>query len=101
MGIEKVRLSTGVPVGIFPVAGEIITEEKAFDILFGVRAYAISAGSLGRAHAVTFILEGEESSVTEAFDFVRNIKGEPPLRVPPRNCKACEFRICPNNINFG
>ncbi len=98
-GMGRVKLSTGVPVGLFPVAGEVITEIEAFEILFRVKAYPIAGGSLGSSHAITFLIEGEENSVNEAFDFVKKIKGEPPLRLPPRNCTACKFKICPSNRN--
>jgi len=98
MGMDRVERFMGVPVGMFPLAGEIVTEEKALELLFGVRCYSIAPGTLDEGHAITFMLEGEGEEVEKAFDFVQGIKGEPPLESPPRDCVSCTFQRCPRKV---
>ncbi len=93
-GMGKIELSIGHPVGVFPVAGEIITEETAFKMLFDVDAKLISgAGINGRA--LTFLLSGEGEKVRKAFEFVKKIKGEPAFKTLPHACAGCTFKRCP------
>ena len=57
--------------GLVPVAGEIVTEQKALETLFHIKAVPIAAGGIcGAEGAITWILEGEDASVRQAVQFV-------------------------------
>ncbi len=95
-GIQVISRSTGIPVGLFPVAGEVITEIEAFRLLFGVEALAMGAGGLGGGEgSVTFLLRGEPGSVARAFKAVQEIKGEPPVKPSRGRCSECGYTQCP------
>lgn len=95
-GIEVISLSTGIPVGIFPVAGEVITEIEAFRLLFGVEAQVMGAGGVGGGEgAVTLLLKGEDEKVEEAFRAVEAIKGERAVAPARGRCSECEYSQCP------
>lgn len=97
-GIYGVDYANGIPAGIMPVSGEIITEIEAFDILTGVNAYVIASGGIGNAPgSKTFLVEGNERSVKKAIGIVNRLKGEkgtPSLR---GNCRKCSYNYCPMN----
>lgn len=97
MGMERIDRSIGMPVGMFPVAGEVITESRALELLFGVECFLVASGSMEGEHAMTFLLEGGGGSIKKAFDFIREIKGEPPLELPGRYCSTCNYKRCPSN----
>ncbi len=88
-GIHEISYSTGIPVGIMPVSGEVITEIEAFEILAGV-----SAVSMGWR---TFLVDGEEKKVRKAIKLVEEIKGEKEIKVLRGNCATCVYIYCPLN----
>jgi hypothetical protein len=95
-GIETTDYSTGVPVGLMPVSGEVITEIEAFEILTGTWALPFAAGGIGDGGGSrTFLVEGGEEGVREAIALVEGIKGEG--KVSPRRgrCRECAYRRCP------
>lgn len=96
-GIYEVGYSTGIPVGIMPVSGEIITEIEAFEILTGLSAVSIGSGSIGSSSCRTFLVEGEEKKVRKAIKLVEEIKGEKEIRVLRGNCTTCAYTYCPLN----
>ena len=96
-GIEVISRSTGIPVGIFPVAGEVITEIEAFEILFKVEASVMGAGGLGGGEGSrTFLLKGEAERVEHAFRVVEAIKGESAVAPARGKCGECEYSQCPH-----
>jgi hypothetical protein len=95
-GISVISRSTGIPVGIFPVAGEVITEIEAFKMLFGVEACVLGAGGLGGGEGSrTFLLKGKDDKVEEAFRTVKAIKGESAVTPARGKCSECEYSQCP------
>jgi hypothetical protein len=95
-GINVISRSTGIPVGIFPVAGEVITEIEAFKMLFGVEALALGAGGVGGGEGSrTFLLKGDAEKVEEAFRAVKAIKGESTVTPSRGKCSECEYSQCP------
>ncbi len=82
--IYRFKYSTGLPAKLMPVpTGKVITEIQALAILAGVRAYHLASGGVGGSEgAVVLAIEGDEDRVEKAFDLIKSIKGEPPVRLP-------------------
>jgi len=96
-GIYTMDYSTGIPVGVMPVSGEVITEIEAFDLLFGVEAELVGSGDFGSSgNPSMFLLEGTPENVKAAINLVEEIKGEPPLPSMRGPCPTCEYKHCPN-----
>ena len=83
-GIYRFKYSMGLPAKLMPVpTGKVITEIQALAVLTGVRAYHLASGGVGGSEgAVVLAIEGDEDRVVKAFDLVKSIKGEPPVRLP-------------------
>ncbi len=83
-GIYYFKYSMGLPGKITPVVlSKVLTEIQAIGVLTGVRAYHISSGGVGGSEgAVVLALEGDEKRVVKAFELVKSIKGEPPIKKP-------------------
>jgi hypothetical protein len=82
--------SMGMPCGLLPCEGIVVTELKAIEILSGAVAIPISAGGLGGAEgAVTLVIKGEKEQVTKAIQKIEDSKGArlPPVRLS--NCNDC------------
>jgi hypothetical protein len=96
-GIYEVDYSAGIPVGIMPVSGEVITEVEAFRILAGVEALSLGAGSISEPGARTFLLVGDEAGVKKAISLFEEIKGEKDVASLRGNCSNCYYSYCPWN----
>jgi len=95
-GIQVISSSTGIPVGVFPVAGEVVTEIEALELLFGVEALVVGAGGVGGGEgAVSLLLKGREEDVRRAFRAVEELKGEPPVKPVRGSCRGCAYTQCP------
>jgi len=83
-GIYHYKYSMGLPVKITPVVmGKVVTEIEAIGVLTGVKAHHIASGGIGGSEgAVLLALEGDEKRVEKAFEFIKSIKGEPPVTAP-------------------
>jgi len=73
---KGVRWSMGMAVGLTPISGKIITEDKAIGLLAKVECTIIGRGGiLGAEGATTMLIEGEDEDVQAVFETVSNIKG--------------------------
>jgi len=83
-GIYHFKYSTGLPAKLVPVPlGKVITEIQALAILARVRAFHIGSGGVGGSEgSVHLSIEGDEKSVSKAFELIQSIKGEPPISIP-------------------
>jgi hypothetical protein len=82
--------SMGMPCGLLPCDGTVVTELRAIEILSGARAIPIAGGGLGGAEgAVTLVIKGDKEQVTQAIQYVEDSKGArlPPVRLS--NCNEC------------
>ena len=81
LGIGRLKHAAGLPVGLFPLVGTVISETEAIERLYGVRAQHLASGGVGPGEgAVTLLLSGEEGQVEAAFqDLARLAREEPPL----------------------
>ncbi len=73
--------SIGMPVGIIAVPEGIpFTEIEALESLFGVEVIPFGAGGVNGAEgAVTLFVEGDDEDIEEAYEYLKEIKGEPPF----------------------
>jgi len=93
-GIDRMAFSTGVPLGLMPVAGKIVTEIEAIQILTGGKAMAMGKGGLSGAEgSVTLLVRGTPEQLEKLRDTIESIKGEGPPRVET-DCKACDQQNC-------
>ena len=77
MGIERTKLRMGLPCGIFPLHGYVVTELHALETLFAVRALHVTSGGVGiGAGAVSLLIEGEEEVVRDAFALAESLRNE-------------------------
>ncbi|HHW15392.1 MAG TPA: hypothetical protein GXX28_10750 [Firmicutes bacterium] len=75
-GRKSIDLSMGMPVGLIPVTGQVITEVEALQRYADVRCAVIGAGGiLGAEGATTLVMEGETAEVQRAFELVLAVKG--------------------------
>lgn len=75
-GRSGVEQSMGAAIGLYNIFGPIITEIKAFDILFNVQAVAIAGSGIGSGEGSrTFILLGESDNIHRAWEHALSLKG--------------------------
>lgn len=97
----KTDLAMGIPVGLIPVAGKVVTELEAIDILSGAEAVAIAAGGLGGAEgSVTLVIQGPEPKVKKAYQIIENIKGATLPKLSSTDCGYCPYTMCHLNKDF-
>ncbi|QNO15191.1 hypothetical protein HYG86_10665 [Alkalicella caledoniensis] len=87
-GIHKIDYSLGMSCGMIPVStGQIVSEIEALSFLFGVDVVPYGAGGIGGSEgAQTLLFIGEEEDVKEAFEFLKELKGEPSLKGIKQKC---------------
>lgn len=80
-GIDDWDYAIGTPVGAIAVhEGLAYTEIEALDTLFSVEAIPISAGGVNGAEgSITFFIEGDDENVAQAYEYLKDLKGEPPF----------------------
>lgn len=73
---KGVRYSMGMAVGLTPISGQIISEDKAIELLARVDCTVIGRGGvMGAEGASTLLIEGEESQVEAVFKIATAVKG--------------------------
>ena len=88
--------------GLIPVGGNTITEVKAIEILYGLRATPIAAGGLGGAGGcVVLSIQGEERSVRKALvNILDEIKGRKGPSVLDVDCLDCPWEECNSELVY-
>ncbi len=95
-GIHQMDFSTGVPVGLMPLPGEVVSEKEAFKLMDDVEVHVLGAGGIGGGEgSYTFLIEGLERAVKNIFNKVKEIKGERELPALRGSCGSCIY-ICPD-----
>lgn len=75
-GRSGVEHSMGAAIGLYSIFAPIVTEIKAFEILFGVQAVVIAGAGIGAGEGSrTFILIGEEDNIHQAWEQSLTLKG--------------------------
>ncbi len=75
-GRYSIDVSMGMPVGIIPLIGIVVTETDAINMLADVKPTIIGAGGvLGGEGSTTFIIEGKPVEIKKAWDIINSVKG--------------------------
>ena len=85
MGSRRIELGEGLPCGIFPLAGHVVSEIEALDLLFGVQAAHVASGGVGEGRgSVSLLLDGDEEAVRSAIAYMQELASEPDEAVEGR-----------------
>lgn len=85
----------GMPCGLIPVKGTVITELKAIEILSGAKAIPNASGGLGGAEgAIVLAIEGDKKAVTKAIEYIEQSKGAKLPQARALNCDQCTAKDC-------
>lgn len=95
LGVRRIDVSMGIPVGLLPLKGEVVTEVSAIEILSGATATNVASGGLDEAEGNTsYVIKGETTNVERMLSIIKGIKGAkaPTLNLP--ECKDCSWKSC-------
>lgn len=85
MGSRKMDLTMGLPCGMYPLTGHVVTEIEALELLFDVKATHACSGGIGVGQgSVSLIIEGHDEQVQAAFDRVKQLSELPEIPVEGR-----------------
>ena len=88
VGKGRFYKSVGMPVGLMPVYGTVITEIEALILLGAEDAFTISAGGVaGGEGSVVICAEGSAESMEDLMRVITQIKGEAPVNVASVKCE--------------
>jgi len=77
LGSGRIDLCVGLPAGMHPLVGRVVTEIDALETLFGVEATQVAAGGVGPgAGSVSLLIKGEDKAVKAAFELVSTLVNE-------------------------
>jgi hypothetical protein len=86
--------ATGCSVGVMPVAGKVVTELNAIQILTGAKAMVIGKGGVsGAGGSVTLLVRGSSAQLRAVRKLVERVKGEPDTKIET-DCGTCEETHC-------
>ncbi|MDD1776002.1 MAG: hypothetical protein LUP94_01450 [Candidatus Methanomethylicus sp.] len=92
LGSQKLNAAMGLPFGMMPLPGEIVTEVEAINMLFGCECIPVGGGGVnGGEGSHCYLMEGDEDSVKAAWESVCRIKGEAVTQVEIEECTLCKF----------
>jgi hypothetical protein len=75
-GRFSMDLSMGMPVGLIPINGKVVTETDAISILTDVKATVIGSGGIqGAEGSTTFVLDGDPADIKKAWEIIWAVKG--------------------------
>ena len=85
MGSRKLDLAMGIPCGMYPLTGHVVSEVEALGLLFDVRATHVCSSGIGIGRgSVSLLIEGEEESIRAAFERVQHLSELPEIPVKGR-----------------
>ncbi len=85
LGSRRLELAMGLPCGMYPLTGHVVSEIDALELLFEVRATHICSSGIGAGRgSVSLLIEGEEESVHAAFERVQQLSKLPEIPVEGR-----------------
>lgn len=88
VGKGRFYKSVGMPVGLIPVYGTVITEIEALILSGAEDAFTISAGGVaGGEGSVVICAEGSAESMEDLMRVITQIKGEAPVNVMSVKCE--------------
>jgi hypothetical protein len=97
MGIHRLDHCSGMPVGLLPISGEVITEMEAVAQLARVAVFHVAAGGVsGGEGSVALLVKGEKEQVEKIVDLYAFLKKETEAApsVGPALCADHKWRHC-------
>jgi hypothetical protein len=104
-GHKDIEIAMGMPAGLTPITGNIITEKEAISLLADVDCTVIGMGGISGAEgSTTMVIEGRREEVERAFAIAASVKGTdvsgqkeslPECDSPHEHCKlhrACIYK---------
>ncbi len=77
MGVGRVALHDGLPCGMFPMHGQIVTEIEALHLLCGVDAVHVASNGIGAGRgSVSLLVYGDDATVQDAYALVTGLHDE-------------------------
>ena len=71
LGSGRIDRCMGLPAGMHPLVGRVVTEIDALETLFAVEVMQVAAGGVGHgAGSVSLLIKGEDKAVNAAFELV-------------------------------
>lgn len=78
LGSGRLDLCMGIPSGMSPLVGRVITEIDALETLFPVEVTQVANSGVGEGEgSVSLLINGGEDAVRAAFDLVSSLQDEP------------------------
>ncbi len=81
LGSGRLDIHMGIPCGMHPLPGRVITEIDALEILFAVEVTQVAGSGEG---SVSLLINGQEDAVRGAFDLVSSLRKEPGITLAGR-----------------
>jgi hypothetical protein len=98
MGIDKLYRSSGMPVGLVPVSGTVLTEIEALRQLADVIVHHVASGGIsGGEGSVTLLVKGEKKQLEKVVRLYSDLKQNDrleQLESPPATCADHKWRPC-------
>ena len=77
LGSGRIDRCMGLPAGMYPLVGRVVTEIDALETLFAVEVMQVAAGGVGHgAGSVSLLIKGEDKAVNAAFELVSALLDE-------------------------
>ncbi len=85
MGTGRIGLHDGLPCGMFPLHGQIVTEIESLHLLFGVEAVHVASNGVGAGRgSVSLLIYGEDKAVRSAYELAASLHEEPDVELSGR-----------------
>ncbi len=98
LGIQKLEYSTGMPVGLIPVSGKVITEIQALRILANLEVFHVASGGIsGGEGSVTLLVKGESQEIEKISSTYAELRRDnrlDQLSMRPASCAKHKWRAC-------
>jgi len=93
--LGQIEWARGIPTGLMPIEGTVITEIEGLKRMFDVEAKLVSAGGLeGAEGSIVLALEGVEKQIVALREMLKEVEGAEIPRVYSTNCADCQFTSC-------
>lgn len=98
MGTRRVEHVSGMPVGMIPAIGTVITECRALEHLADVKAIHVASGGVSGAQgAVVLLVKGggsEVAKILSLYEKLREEESRDPITISPARCAEHKWRPC-------
>lgn len=85
MGVGRIALHDGLPCGVFPLHGQVVTEVDALHLLCGVDAVHVASNGVGPGRGSTSLfLYGDDAAVRKAYELVEGLRNEEDVELAGR-----------------